>query len=342
MEEIIIRNSIPEDAERIGEIFDQQWTAINQNYKNLIGDELYEIFYGDLKVRMEGNVKMIKERSLDSKTCFVTLVDGVVAGFATYRVTESPGGLTGILGFNGVDNAYKGRGIAGRQYALIFDKMREDGCVAAMVHTGLDDMHAPARRAYEKAGFKAFLPDVNYFMMLDENTLTYKNEDKDIVIRNVRPEDEERIMEISREQWTVINSNYKDLIGDELYGIFRGTVEEKVETLQGELRDRMKTPEHFIVTELDGYVVGFASYRTVDAYGYTHGVVGYNALDNRFKGRGIAGRQYALIYEKMREAGCISTMVHTGLDEMHAPARRAYEKSGFSANLPSITYYMKL
>ena len=167
-EKIVIRNSIPEDAQRIGEIFDMNWTAINLNYKRLIGDELYDIYYGDLKVRMEGNVKMIKERSLDSKTCIVTLVDGVVAAFATYRTDVKNGFKIGIVGFNACDPAYKGRGIAGKQYAVIFDKMREDGCVAAQVHTGLDNMHAPARRAYEKAGFEKNLPDVNYFMMLDE------------------------------------------------------------------------------------------------------------------------------------------------------------------------------
>ena len=34
--------------------------------------------------------------------------------------------------------------------------------------------------------------------------------------------------------------------------------------------------------------------------------------------------------------------VTTGLDDGHAPARRAYEKAGFEKNLPSLTYYKKL
>lgn len=33
--------------------------------------------------------------------------------------------------------------------------------------------------------------------------------------------------------------------------------------------------------------------------------------------------------------------VSTGLDDGHAPARRAYEKMGFSKNLPSVKYYME-
>jgi hypothetical protein len=34
--------------------------------------------------------------------------------------------------------------------------------------------------------------------------------------------------------------------------------------------------------------------------------------------------------------------VHTGLDPSHAPARRAYEKAGFTTQLPTVDYYRKL
>ena len=343
-EKIIIRNSIPEDAERIGEIFDINWTAINQNYKNLIGDELYAIYYGDLKTRMEGNVKMIKERSLDSKTCIVTLVDGVVAAFATYRIEELYGARVGIVGFNGCDPAYKGRGIAGKQYAWIYDEMRKAGCVAAKVHTGLDDMHAPARRAYEKSGFEKFLPDINYFMMLKPEHAIYnaKPTEDNIVVREVKPSDKDRLFEITRQQWTIINENYKACIGDELYAIFYKDVERGVTSVQNALVERMEAPERFVVTEVNGVVAGYATYRVVDSYGNKCGIVGYNAVDNDYKGRGIAGRQYALLYKKMLEEGCVSAKVHTGLDEKHAPARRAYEKSGFEKFLPDVNYYMML
>ncbi len=344
-EKIITRNSTPADAERIGEIFDQNWTAINLNYKSLIGDELYDIYYGDLKTRMEGNVKMIKERSLQSETCFVTEVDGVVAGFATYRTAEKNGKLIGIVGFNGVDGAYKGRGIAGRHYALIFEKMREAGCVAAQVHTGLDNMHAPARRAYEKAGFQKNLPDINYFMMLKPEHAVYngKPTEENIVVRQVNDADKDRIMEIAAQQWTIINANYRDCIGEELFNIFYGSIEAGINSVQTTLADKLiNDPTRFFVTEVDGVVAGFATYRTVESYGNKCGVVSYNAVDNNFKGRGIAGRQYAEIYGKMMAEGCVAAQVHTGLDEKHAPARRAYEKSGFEKYLPDINYFMML
>jgi hypothetical protein len=45
-------------------------------------------------------------------------------------------------------------------YAFALSRMREVGMRAATVSTGADASHAPARRAYEKAGFAAHIPSV--------------------------------------------------------------------------------------------------------------------------------------------------------------------------------------
>jgi hypothetical protein len=44
--------------------------------------------------------------------------------------------------------------------------MREAGMKAVKVNTGLDDAHAPALRAYEKADFERSLPSVMYYRAL--------------------------------------------------------------------------------------------------------------------------------------------------------------------------------
>jgi len=44
----------------------------------------------------------------------------------------------------------------------------------------------------------------------------------------------------------------------------------------------------------------------------------------------------------MKARGVRFVRVLTGGDLGHAPARRAYEKAGFTRNLPSVTYYMEL
>jgi hypothetical protein len=51
---------------------------------------------------------------------------------------------------------------------------------------------------------------------------------------------------------------------------------------------------------------------------------------------------YAFVLERMREAGMKAAIVSTGADNAHAPAKRAYEKVGFSGPVPSVEYHIKL
>ena len=345
-EKIIVRYATPADEDRIVEIGRQQWTIINENYKACIGDELFAAYYGTVEGRVKAKEEAIRDNARDLAYCIVTEVDGVVAGFAHFKVAESYGKLCGTLGHNAVDNNFKGRGIAGRQYAFIYDAMRAAGCVAVTVHTGLDEKHAPARRAYEKSGFSLNLPDINYYRTLKSGDELHNPKpcSDEVVVRDACAADEARILEIAAQQWTIINNIYKNRIGDELYAIYYGVVENRVENVVASLKDFLaKSPRSFVVTEVNGVVAGFATYRTVKLInGELGGVLGRNGVDNNFKGRGIAGRQYAALYKKMLEDGCTYAQVHTGLDDAHAPARRAYEKSGFEKSLPDINYFMML
>ena len=163
MQDVIIRKITPEDVDRVMEIATQQWLQIYDQYRKVIGDELFERFYKGAINNLRNN---IYDRTQRPDYCFVAVIDGVVCGFASYRVEETALGKNGVVGYNGVDNAYKGRGIAGKLYNKLFDEMRAAGCDAAKVHTGLDDGHAPARRAYQKAGFEVGLPSIDYFKKL--------------------------------------------------------------------------------------------------------------------------------------------------------------------------------
>ena len=95
---------------------------------------------------------------------YVALVDGEVAGFIHYSVGGD--GISAEVGNNAVSSRFRGRGIAQRMYSFIEEKMREEGVKYVTVVTGLDEGHAPARRAYEKAGFDKGLESVRYFKMI--------------------------------------------------------------------------------------------------------------------------------------------------------------------------------
>jgi RimJ/RimL family protein N-acetyltransferase len=72
----------------------------------------------------------------------------------------------GELSNNAVDPAHQNRGIATAMYGWCLDRMRAADMHFVKVSTGLDVAHAPARRAYEKAGFAPGFEGVDYFRLL--------------------------------------------------------------------------------------------------------------------------------------------------------------------------------
>ena len=61
-----------------------------------------------------------------------------------------------------------------------------------------------------------------------------------------------------------------------------------------------------------------------------------------YSGQGFGTEMYKFAIEIMKESGMQVATVGTGGDISHAPARRAYEKSGFSVQIPSVWMCQKL
>lgn len=60
----------------------------------------------------------------------------------------------------------QGQGIGTRMYGYVFDRLRALGMRYVKVSTGGDPAHAPARAAYQKAGFTVGLPGIEYYRKL--------------------------------------------------------------------------------------------------------------------------------------------------------------------------------
>ena len=158
MDNLTIRCATLADQDAVLEIACRCWEIIYDGYRKILGDEIYEsVYIQPLKVKMHDIIQEV----LEDRT-FVAELDGVVCGFASYRID----GTTGVVGHNAVMPEYKGRGIAGKLYEQVFEQFRIHGCTLATVLTGLDDGHAPARKAYEKMGFEVGLPSIRYYKKL--------------------------------------------------------------------------------------------------------------------------------------------------------------------------------
>jgi len=149
-----------EHIEAACDIAIKAWTPIRSVFRRDLGDEIYESqFTGWQDAKRSGVAN-----GLRSGRGYVAVANGKVVGFVTYRINEQT--KTGEIGGNAVDPACRGMGIGPKMYEFVLSKMREEGMEYATVYTGLDDGHAPARHAYEKAGFQKNLPSIRYYQKL--------------------------------------------------------------------------------------------------------------------------------------------------------------------------------
>jgi ribosomal protein S18 acetylase RimI-like enzyme len=134
-------------------------------------------------------------------------------------------------------------------------------------------------------------------------------------------------------------ASFRNIVGPEIAQLGLAHAEKE----QADLLDAIVRPESghaTAVVEIDNKPVGFVSWKSDIAPGV--GEITLNAVHPDHGGRGIGTALYERALAALRAAGMQLATVGTGGDPSHAPARRAYEKAGFSVHLPSIYMYRKL
>jgi GNAT superfamily N-acetyltransferase len=128
----------------------------------VLGDELDERMHGtDWRVYQRKSV----EDTLANDDMHVWVAERDGAAVAFMAVTLHPDESVGQLWMIAVDPAAQGHGLGTRLTKLATEWMRDAGMRVALIGTGGDPGHAPARHVYEKSGFTA-LPSVQYFKAL--------------------------------------------------------------------------------------------------------------------------------------------------------------------------------
>jgi ribosomal protein S18 acetylase RimI-like enzyme len=158
----MIRLYRPDDLGTIMDIGNRAWRGIYQMFRTCYGDELFAILVPDEETRKGEQVKVHCERH--PEWVYVCEEQGRIVGFVTFAL--DPETKIGEIGNNAVDPDCGLKGIGQQMYRAVLQALREKGMVYAKVHTGLDEAHARARRAYERAGFDICHKDVNYYMKL--------------------------------------------------------------------------------------------------------------------------------------------------------------------------------
>jgi ribosomal protein S18 acetylase RimI-like enzyme len=156
-----VRAYVPADRAAVIALSLRAWEPVFVSIRAApAGSGVHEVLYADGR---EAAQRAAVADACDSGPVWVAEADGVVAGFVALRLHADV--RMGEIHMLAVDPAQQRRGLGAHLTAFALDRMREQGMATAMVETGGDAGHAPARATYEQGGF-ALLPVARYFRVL--------------------------------------------------------------------------------------------------------------------------------------------------------------------------------
>jgi len=157
--DITIRPVKRKDSDRVYELAIKAWENVYIAFEEMLGSGIYHDIWPDWKAS--------KKRSIEKRCCddspsmmFVAEYEGTIAGFVSYRPDSESG--TGTIEYLAVDPDFQSRGIGTRLNEFAIDQLKRCGMRMVVAETGGDESHLPARKSYEKAGFRG-MTLVRYF-----------------------------------------------------------------------------------------------------------------------------------------------------------------------------------
>ena len=162
-EDTIIREFRTDDLGAIVEFSLRAWEPVFASLRQVLGDHIFLRLHPDWKEDQADAVRSACTN--EERDVFVAVTDGRPIGFVSVALNAFHERM-GVIDIIGVDPDYQRRGVSSRLTEVATEHMRSRGMDIAVVETGGDSGHQPARAAYEAAGF-TLLPIARYFRLLD-------------------------------------------------------------------------------------------------------------------------------------------------------------------------------
>lgn len=138
------------------------WNPVFDSLQTAMNADVYQAFYPDSwRVSQQQAVEDVCG-SADTTVWVAVEADSIVGFVAVKLHSETSMGEIYMVA---VEPDFQGRGIGTALTEFALNWMKDAGMSIAMVETGGDLGHAPARHTYEKAGFE-LLPIARYFKKL--------------------------------------------------------------------------------------------------------------------------------------------------------------------------------
>jgi ribosomal protein S18 acetylase RimI-like enzyme len=160
--EVSIRPVGENDLAALEELAVLAWEPVFASVRTVLGPQIDAILHPDWRQRQRAEVRRCCAETPGAIT-LIAEVNGAVAGFIAYELHQDT--LRGVVELLAVHPEYQNQGIGTELNRLVLERMRAAGMRIAIVGTGGDPGHAPARRTYEKAGYTLF-PIAHYYQAL--------------------------------------------------------------------------------------------------------------------------------------------------------------------------------
>ena len=160
----------------------------------------------------------------------------------------------------------------------------------------------------------------------------------DIIIRELNKDsDYISINKISAQAWEPIYLHRKNIMdGDIFFSLYKDGPNNKANLLEKWCRENKN---NIRLAEKDGEVIGFVTW---ERFNNETVQLSNNAVLPSFHGTGVGSQLYQWFFEFAKKEGFKYCFVFTGDDPAHVPARKAYEKNGFSSPLKTMRLFKRL
>ena len=161
-----------------------------------------------------------------------------------------------------------------------------------------------------------------------------------VSIRPLRPDDIDVVVEFSLRAWQPVFESFRQVMGAEIYR----RVYPDWKTIQADVVESSCRAEgnRVWVAEADGRPVGYTVVVVHPINRETEsGEIYMLAVDPDYQGRGIGLALGSFAVDRITELGIPLAEIGTGGDPGHAPARRLYERAGFTP-VPLVRYFKAL
>jgi GNAT superfamily N-acetyltransferase len=149
------------DAVTVVDLSLRAWAPVHASIREALGPEINDVLQPDWRAKQRLDVEDVLAGT--TSNVWVADADGLLAGFVAVRIHDDR--RIGEIEMLAVDPPHQGAGIGTALTKWALDWIKASGIRVAMVGTGADPGHAPARRTYENAGMK-LVPMARYFMRL--------------------------------------------------------------------------------------------------------------------------------------------------------------------------------